>query len=162
MKISVQLRVNQKPYDLEIEARSTLLEVLREELKLQSVHRSCEEGECGACTVLLNGEPVNSCLLLAASLAGAEVTTVEGLKKGDQLHPIMEAFVDQHGLQCGYCTPGVLMTAYWVVNNWGDEEKDDAELRKSIEGNLCRCTGYVNIIKSIREAKKAKDAGNWW
>lgn len=162
MKIAVQLRVNQKEYDVEIEARSTLLEVLREKLNLQSVHRSCEEGECGACTVLLNGEPVNSCLVLAASVAGAEITTVEGLKKGDQLHPIMEAFVDQHGLQCGYCTPGLLMTAYWVVNNWGDEERADSELRKSIEGNLCRCTGYVNIIKSIREAKKAKDAGNWW
>ena len=139
---------------------ATLLEVLRSEvLKQQSVHRSCEEGECGACTVLMDGRPVNSCLVLAASAQGAAILTSEGLMRGDELHPLMKAFVDELGLQCGFCTPGMVMSAYAFVDQWEEGERTDMEIRKAIEGNLCRCTGYVNIVKSIRRAKQAKDAG---
>lgn len=160
MKMAIHIVVNQKDYNIEIDTRSTLLEVLREQLELQSVHRSCEEGECGACTVLLNGEPVNSCLVLAAAADGAEITTTEGLLKDGELHPLMKSFLDNLGLQCGYCTPGMVMTAYSMVNNSG--ELTNTEIRKGIEGNLCRCTGYVNIVKSIKEATEKKKAGDWW
>ncbi|MGD9016295.1 MAG: (2Fe-2S)-binding protein [Desulfobacterales bacterium] len=162
MMVAVNLKVNHKDYRLEIDSRATLLEILREELAFQSVHRSCEEGECGACTVLLNGEPVNSCLMLAAAADGAEIITTEGLVRDGKRHPLMDAFVDLHGMQCGYCTPGMLMTAYALIENTAEQVLTDAQIRKGIEGNLCRCTGYVNIVKAIQEAKKQRDAGNWW
>lgn len=162
MKMPVTLNVNDTDYTLEIEAGATLLEVLRNDIHQQSVHRSCEEGECGACTVLMDGKPVNSCLVLAASAQGTKIRTSEGLMKGDTLHPLMQAFVDELGLQCGFCTPGMVMSAYAFIEKWGDETLTDREIRKAIEGNLCRCTGYVNIVNSIRRAKKAKDEGNWW
>lgn len=161
MKMPVKLNINSSEYNIEIDAGTTLLEVLRNHTGQQSVHRSCEEGECGACTVLMDGKPVNSCLVLAMSAQGTKILTSEGLMRGDQLHPLMEAFVDELGLQCGFCTPGMVMSAYALING-GDEALSDMNIRKAIEGNLCRCTGYVNIIKSIRRAKKAKDAGNWW
>lgn len=160
MKVPIETKVNNKPYKLEVEARSTLLDILRDELKIKSVHRGCEDGECGACTVLLNGKPVCSCLVLAPQVGGAEITTVEGLLKDDELHPLMLAFVENHAIQCGYCTPGVIMTAYYLLNNL--TEFTDEELRKGIEGNLCRCTGYIHIIKAIKTAKEYKDSGNWW
>jgi carbon-monoxide dehydrogenase small subunit len=162
MKMAVTLNVNNTIHQLEIDSGATLLEVLRNEVHHQSVHRSCEEGECGACTVLMDGEPVNSCLILAASAQGSEILTSEGLMRGDELHPLMRAFVDELGLQCGFCTPGMVMSAYALINRWNDEELSDMDIRKAIEGNLCRCTGYVNIVKSIRRAKEARDAGNWW
>ncbi|MBI9091047.1 MAG: (2Fe-2S)-binding protein [Desulfobacterium sp.] len=162
MKMQVQLNVNDTTHQLEIDANATLLEVLRNLTRHQSVHRSCEEGECGACTVLMDGQPVNSCLILAASVQGNRIMTVEGLMKGDTLHPLMKAFTDELGLQCGFCTPGMVMSAYALVNQWEEEVLSDMDIRKAIEGNLCRCTGYVNIVKSIRRAKAAKDAGNWW
>ena len=162
MKVAVNLKVNQKDYRLEIDARATLLEILRQELALQSVHRSCEEGECGACTVLLNGEPVNSCLMLAVAADGAEILTIEGLMRDGQRHPLMDAFIDLHGMQCGFCTPGMLMTAYALIEKTAGQTLSDEQIRKGIEGNLCRCTGYVNIVKAIRAANKARDAGNWW
>ena len=160
MKVPIKTKVNGKLYEQEVEARSTLLDILRDELKIKSVHRGCEDGECGACTVLLNGKPVCSCLVLAPQVGGAEVTTVEGLLKGDELHPLMLAFIENHAIQCGYCTPGVIMTAYYLLNNL--TEFTDEELRKGIEGNLCRCTGYIHIIKAIKAAKEYKDSGNWW
>jgi carbon-monoxide dehydrogenase small subunit len=160
MKLALQLEVNKKQYRLEVEPRSTLLEVLRDHLKIKSVHRGCEEGECGACTVLFNGEPVYSCLTLAAQAEGAKITTVEGLLKDGEPHPLMKSFLDNHALQCGYCTPGFVLTGYYLLNSSG--ELTDEEIRKSIEGNICRCTGYVNIVKSIKAAKEQKDAGNWW
>ena len=162
MKVAINLRVNQKDYHLDIDSRATLLEVLRKELALQSVHRSCEEGECGACTILFNGEPLNSCLMLAVAADGARIITTEGLVRDGQRHPLMDAFVDLHGMQCGYCTPGMLMTAYAFIENTAGQPVTDEQIRKELEGNLCRCTGYVNIIKAIQAAKKAKEAGNWW
>jgi carbon-monoxide dehydrogenase small subunit len=162
MKVAINLKVNARDYRLEVDARATLLEVLRNELAFQSVHRSCEEGECGACTVLFDGEPVNSCLMLAAAADGAEILTTEGLVKDGQRHPLMDAFVDSHGMQCGYCTPGMLMTSYALIERTAGQSITDEQIRKGIEGNLCRCTGYVNIVKAIRVAKKAREDGNWW
>ena len=160
MKVPVEVKVNSQLYKLELETRFTLLDVLRDELKIKSVHRGCEEGECGACTVLLNGKPIYSCLVLASQVDGAEITTVEGLLKEGELHPLMLAFIENHAIQCGYCTPGIIMTAYYLLNN--RTESTDEELRRGIEGNLCRCTGYVHIIKAIKAAKRYKDSGNWW
>jgi carbon-monoxide dehydrogenase small subunit len=160
MEISFSLDVNGKKYAVEVEPGTTLLEALRDLLKVKSVHRGCEEGECGACTVLLDGKPVNSCLVLAVQAEGSKIMTVEGLMKGDELHPIMISFLENHGLQCGYCTSGMLMTAYYLINTHKNLSEED--IRKGIAGNLCRCTGYVNIIKSIKVAKAKKDAGEWW
>ncbi len=162
MKVQVRLKVNGKDEHIQVDARETLLDVLRNTLKYQSVHRSCEEGECGACTVLIDGQPVNSCLVLAAAADGADVLTTEGLVRDGRRHPLMDAFVDLHGMQCGYCTPGMLMSAYALIEKSAGMPLSEAQIRKGIEGNLCRCTGYVNIVKAIREAKAARDAGNWW
>ncbi|WP_286974912.1 (2Fe-2S)-binding protein [Acetomicrobium sp. UBA5826] len=160
MQVPINTRINQRSYELEVDARTTLLDLLREKLDLKSVHRGCEEGECGACTVLLNGKPVCSCLVLSPQINGAEVLTVEGLMKDGNMHPLMKAFVENYAMQCGYCTPGMVMTSYYLINTWDDFTEED--IRKGLEGNLCRCTGYTNIIRAIREAKKYKDAGYWW
>jgi len=160
VKLSIQMKVNKKPCKLEVDTRSTLLEVLREQLKIKSVHAGCEEGECGACTVLFNGRPVYSCLVLAPQAAESEITTVEGLLKDDKIHPLMSAFIEANALQCGYCTPGLIITGYYLLNNPGYNSRED--FRKGIEGNLCRCTGYVNILNALEAAKKYKDSGNWW
>lgn len=158
--VPIEIVVNHTPYKLEVDPRATLLDVLRDELKIKGVHRGCEEGQCGACTVLLNGEPVYSCLILAPRVDGARITTVEGLLKEGKLHPLMTAFLENHAMQCGYCTPGVLMTAYYLLNTL--KEFTDDELREGIGGHLCRCTGYVNIIKAVKAAKSYKESGDWW
>jgi aerobic carbon-monoxide dehydrogenase small subunit len=160
MIVSIRLKVNRKEYDLKIEAQTTLLEVLREQLKIKSVHQGCQEGECGVCTVLLNGEPIYSCLTLAVQADGTEVTTAEGLLKDGQLHPLMESFIENYAFQCGYCTPGFIMKAYYMLNQWDDLTEE--AIRKGLEGNLCRCTGYVNIVKAIQDAAEKKRSGNWW
>ncbi|MFO7990236.1 MAG: (2Fe-2S)-binding protein [Desulfotignum sp.] len=162
MKMPLTFILNNQQTTLEVDARQTLLEVLRNQGGMTSVHRSCEEGECGACTVLLNDEPVNACLVLAASVQGASVVTSEGLVKNGKPHPLMKAFTDELGIQCGFCTPGILMNAYALINRAGDNLLTDQVIRKTLEGNLCRCTGYVNIIKSVHTAQKAKLAGEWW
>ncbi len=162
MKMPLTFMLNNQQTTLEVDARQTLLEVLRNQGGMTSVHRSCEEGECGACTVLLNDEPVNACLVLAASVQGASVLTSEGLVKNGKPHPLMKAFTDELGIQCGFCTPGMLMNAYALINRAGDNLLTDQVIRKTLEGNLCRCTGYVNIIKSVHTAQKAKLAGEWW
>lgn len=162
MKMPLTFMLNNQQTTLEVDARQTLLEVLRNQGGMTSVHRSCEEGECGACTVLLNEEPVNACLVLAASVQGATVMTSEGLVKNGKPHPLMKAFTDELGIQCGFCTPGMLMNAYALINRAGDNLLTDQIIRKTLEGNLCRCTGYVNIIKSVHTAQKAKLAGEWW
>ena len=161
MDVPIKLKVNGKDFELQVAPEATLLEVLREELKISSVHRGCQEGECGVCTVLQNGEPITSCLTLAVQASGSEITTVEGLlsEKGE-LHPLMKSFVEHHGLQCGFCTPGVLMTAYSLLNK--GSELTEQEIRKGLEGNLCRCTGYVNIVKSVKDGVEKKRSGNWW
>jgi aerobic carbon-monoxide dehydrogenase small subunit len=162
MKMPLTFMLNNQQTTLAVDARQTLLEVLRNQGGMTSVHRSCEEGECGACTVLLNEEPVNACLVLAASVQGASVLTSEGLVKNGKPHPLMKAFTDELGIQCGFCTPGMLMNAYALINRAGDNLLTDQVIRKTLEGNLCRCTGYVNIIKSVHTAQKAKLAGEWW
>ena len=160
MVVSIELTVNQQKQRLEVEPRATLLEVLRDQLHIKSVHRGCEEGECGACTVLLNGAPICSCITFAVQADGGEITTVEGILKEGKPHPIMRAFLDHYGMQCGYCTSGILLTSYFLITN--NRKSTEEEIRRCISGNLCRCTGYVNIVKSIEAAIEMKESGDWW
>ena len=148
---SISLTVNGQPYSGEVEARLLLSDYLRHELELTGTHVGCEHGVCGACTVLLDGEPVRSCLMLAVQADGHEVSTVEGLASSAQdLHPIQEAFWEAHGLQCGFCTPGFLMTLVpFLAEN---PDPTETEIREAISGNLCRCTGYQNIVEAARLA----------
>jgi len=160
MPILVQCRINYRSYQLEVEPQETLLEVLKNKVKINSLHRGCEQGECGACTVLLNGKPVCSCLVPSLRADGGEILTLEGLQREGELHPLLESFIEQSAIQCGYCTPGMILTAYYLINHLTDFS--DEKIRKGLEGNLCRCTGYVNILKAIKAAKKEKDSGHWW
>ena len=147
---TIRLTVNGHAHERTVEPRTTLADFLRDELDLTGTHVGCEHGVCGACTVLLEGQPVRSCLLFAVQLDGAQLTTVEGLADGERLHPLQEAFREHHGLQCGFCTPGLLLTAKALL-----EERpapSDAEIREAISGNLCRCTGYHFIVDAIRAA----------
>jgi carbon-monoxide dehydrogenase small subunit len=149
----VRVMVNGREVEREVPARQLLADFLRDELRLTGTHLGCEHGVCGACTVLLDGSSVRSCLLLAVQADGASIETVEGLAQGDELHPIQEAFWAEHALQCGFCTPGFLMTAVELLRENPDPTED--EVRHAISGNLCRCTGYVNIIKAVRTAAAA-------
>ena len=160
MKSLVQMTINHEIREIEVDHGMTLLELLRDVLKVKSVHRSCGEGECGACTVLLDGQAVCSCLTLAAQADGKQVLTLEGLIKNGQPHPLMTTFSDHSAVQCGYCSPGVIMTAYALIS--GNGALTDEVIRKGIEGNICRCTGYVNIVKAIKAAAKSKNEGLWW
>ncbi|MGA9355889.1 MAG: (2Fe-2S)-binding protein [Terriglobales bacterium] len=149
-KIAVKILVNGKPYVREIEARALLVEFLREACDLTGTHVGCDTSYCGACTVLMNGLAVKSCTVLAVQADGAEITTVEGLEKNGELGPIQKAFGEAYGLQCGYCTPGLMLaTQQFLADN---SEPTDEEIRKAIAGNTCRCTGYMNIFKAIRLA----------
>ena len=150
VKHSVRLTVNGTSYERFVEARTTLADFLRNELDLTGTHLGCEHGVCGACTVLLNGNAVRSCLLLAVQANGAELLTVEGLADGEQLHPLQRAFQDQHALQCGFCTPGFLMTAFAFLKE--TPRPTDVEAREAISGNICRCTGYQPIVQAILQA----------
>ena len=159
MKRTVRLTVNGRAVSGEAEPRRSLADFLREDLGLTGTHLGCEHGVCGACTVLLGGEPVRSCLLLAVQADGAEVTTVEGLAPaGGSLHPVQEAFWDRHALQCGFCTPGMLLTAAALLRR--NPHPTEAEIRLDLGGNLCMCTGYVNIIRAVlRAAEILRGAG---
>ena len=150
------LTVNGRVYELPVEVRMTLADFLRSELGLTGTHLGCEHGVCGACTILFNGEAVRSCLLLAIQADGAELQTVEGLAQGNQLHPLQKAFQDRHALQCGFCTPGLLMTAYAFLKE--TPAPTEAEVREAISGNICRCTGYLPIVEAVLQA--ASDSGN--
>ncbi|MDA8188502.1 MAG: (2Fe-2S)-binding protein [Dehalococcoidales bacterium] len=150
MKIDVAFNVNGEEYQLSVEPHRTLLEVLRNELDLTGTKEGCSEGECGACTVLVDGIPVNSCLSLAATANGKQITTIEGLVKNGELHPLQQAFIDQGAVQCGYCTPGMLLTAKALLDI--DPAPSDVEIKRAIAGNVCRCTGYVKIIEAIKVA----------
>jgi carbon-monoxide dehydrogenase small subunit len=149
-KIDVSFTVNGEKRTVSVEPRRTLADALREDCGLTGTHLGCEHGVCGACTVLLDGDPVRSCLMFAVQAEGATVRTVEGLADSDNLHPLQQAFWDHHGLQCGFCTPGFLMLAVGVLER--DPEIGEAELREALSSNLCRCTGYQNILKSVLAA----------
>ncbi len=148
--LPVSLTVNGCPVDGMASPRMLLSDFLRDEVGLNGVRVSCEHGICGACTVLVDGKTARSCLMLAVQADGCEVTTVEGLARGEELHPIQQAFWDHHGLQCGFCTPGMLITAYELLTR--NPDPTEAEVREAIGGNVCRCTGYVFIVKSILAA----------
>ena len=150
--VAIRVKVNGKEHKLQVEPRLLLVELVRENLDLTGTHVGCDTSYCGACTVLLNGKAVKSCTVLAVHADGGEVLTVEGLAKNGDLHPIQKAFADAYGLQCGYCTPGLLISAYQLLQrNSNPSEKD---IRKAIAGNTCRCTGYQNIFKAIKAAAK--------
>ena len=149
-KLDLTLEVNGQPYQVRVEPRRTLADALREDCGLTGTHLGCEHGVCGACTVLLDGAPVRSCLMFAVQAEGSAVRTVEGLADGDRLHPLQQAFWDHHGLQCGFCTPGFLMLAVSALERTPD--LSDHELRELLASNLCRCTGYQNILKAVRAA----------
>ncbi len=146
----IDLTVNGQKYSGRAEARTLLTYFLRDELGLTGTHIGCIVGKCGACTVILDGKAVKSCLLFASQAEGSEILTVEGLAKGSQLHPIQEAFWEHHGLQCGYCTPGMLLTTYDLLKR--NPDPTEAEIREGMTGNLCMCTGYVNIVKAVKAA----------
>ncbi len=141
--------VNGNSYPLTVKSHHTLLKVLREELGLTGTKQGCEMGECGACTVLLNGSPVNSCLILAVEANGKEITTIEGLGGDGRVHPLQQAFVEEGAIQCGYCTPGMILSAKALLDEVADPS--EREIKRAIAGNLCRCTGYVKIIKAIKK-----------
>jgi carbon-monoxide dehydrogenase small subunit len=147
----ITLTVNGREITCEVEPRRLLADFLREDLELRGTHLGCEHGVCGACTILVDGEPARSCLMLAVQASGRELTTVEALANGKELHPIQQAFHELHGLQCGFCTPGFLLTALYLIEN-EQELGGDEELRAALSGNLCRCTGYQNIVAAVREA----------
>jgi len=146
----IQLTINGKPYQADVEARLLLVHFLRENLNMTGTHIGCDTTSCGACTVQLNGKPVKSCTVLAVQADGMEVKTVEGLAQNGKLHPVQEGFHEMHGLQCGYCTPGMLMTSTALLEQNPHPTED--EIRQGISGNLCRCTGYMNIVKAVQYA----------
>lgn len=147
----IKLKVNGAAITAEVEPRRLLSDFLREDLDLHGTHVGCEHGVCGACTILMNGEPVRSCLILAVQAHDAEITTVESLAQGGQLHPLQQAFWEHHALQCGFCTSGFLMTISYLLRQQPDLQ-DEQEIREAISGNLCRCTGYQNIVDAVRDA----------
>ncbi len=149
-KVRVRVKVNGQMREAEVEPRTLLVDFLRDELDLTGTHVGCDTTYCGACTVILNGRTVKSCTLFAVMADGGEITTVEGLAQDGKLHPIQEAFAECHGLQCGYCTPGLLMSTLHLLSK--NPKPSDKEIRKGIAGNTCRCTGYQNILKAIRTA----------
>jgi carbon-monoxide dehydrogenase small subunit len=148
----VELTVNGALYKLDVQPWETLVEVIRDDLGLTGTKEGCGLGECGACTVIMDGRAVNSCLVLAAEADGKQITTIEGLADGDKLHPIQQAFVNHGGLQCGFCTPGMIMSAKALLDE--KPSPSEEEIREGIAGNICRCTGYAKIIESVKAAAK--------
>ena len=147
---TISVTVNGVKHQAEVEPRTLLVYFLREHLGLTGAHVGCDTSQCGACTIHLNGRAVKSCTILAVQANGAEITTIEGLAQGETLHPVQEGFREKHGLQCGYCTPGMIMSAAYLLKTNPSPTED--EIKHALEGNLCRCTGYVNIVESIRWA----------
>jgi carbon-monoxide dehydrogenase small subunit len=146
----ITLTINGRSHRIRIDARRTLVDAIRDDCGQTGTHIGCEHGICGACTVLLDGEPVRSCLMFAVQAEGCQIRTVEGLANGEELHPLQQAFIDHHGLQCGFCTPGFLMLAAGVLER--DPNISDEDLLDLLASNLCRCTGYQNIVKAVRAA----------
>ena len=150
MKHKISITVNGAAREAEVESRLLLVHLLREVFRLTGTHVGCDTSHCGVCTVLLDGEPVKSCTVLAVQADGRSVSTVEGLEQGGKLHPMQEAFTEKHALQCGFCTPGMLMTTSALLER--NKSPSEQEIRQAISGNLCRCTGYLNIVKAVQHA----------
>ena len=155
--LTVSLNVNGQPVSGKIEERTLLVQFLREHLKLTGTHVGCDTSQCGACVIHVDGVSVKSCSMLAIQAEGCEITTIEGLATDEGLHPMQQAFKDNHGLQCGFCTPGMVMSGVDIVNRNGSDV-DEATVRKELEGNICRCTGYHNIVKAIQAGAKNMEA----
>ena len=158
MPIPLRLTVNGRPVDLQVEPQTLLVDLLRGPLALTGTHVGCDTSQCGACTVLVDGLAVKSCSLLALQVQGRAVSTVESLAQGDVLHPVQEAFIACHGLQCGFCTPGMMMNAVGLLAR--NPQPSEAEIVDALEGNLCRCTGYVNIVAAVQQAARAMAGSN--
>jgi carbon-monoxide dehydrogenase small subunit len=152
---SIKVTVNGTVHETSVESRLLLVHFLRDQLRLTGTHIGCDTTHCGACTVLVDGEPVKSCTVLAVQADGSEIRTVEGLEQDGKLHPIQEGFWQEHGLQCGFCTPGMMMAGVALLGR--NANPSEADIRHAISGNLCRCTGYVNIVKSIQHAAAARE-----
>lgn len=152
--VTIRTTINGKAYELDVRPNMTLLDLLRDELGLSGTKRGCEVGECGSCTVLLNGQAVNSCLILVPQIDGQGILTIEGLANGDKLHPLQESFLDHDAVHCGFCTPGMLMSAKDLLDHTSNPS--EAETRSAISGNLCRCSGYQQIVDAIREVENVK------
>lgn len=150
--MKTKFTVNGKKVELDLEPRRLLVSVLREELGLTGTHIGCDTTNCGACAILVDGKVIKSCTMLAVQADGKELFTIEGLAKGDKLHPVQRAFLEKHGLQCGFCTPGMIMTSYWLLKQ--NRDTSEEEIKKTLSGNLCRCTGYHGIIESIKYARE--------
>ncbi|MBW1972932.1 MAG: (2Fe-2S)-binding protein [Spirochaetes bacterium] len=148
----ITLRVNNEDYEIFTYPNKTLLEVLREDLMLTGTKEGCSEGACGTCTVLMDGKPIRSCLMLAVEAQGKDITTIEGLSEDDELHPIQKNFIEQGAIQCGFCTPGMILTAKALLDENPRPTEDD--IKVAISGNVCRCTGYAKIVKAIKESSK--------
>ena len=153
-KHNIRVTINGTAHDVQVDSRLLLVHLLRDQLRLTGTHIGCDTSHCGACTIVVDGEPMKSCAMLAVQADGSSITTVEGLERDGKLHPVQEAFWQEHGLQCGYCTPGMMMTAYALLDK--NANPSEPEIRHAISGNLCRCTGYVNIVKSIQSAAAAR------
>lgn len=150
MAHQIKLQINGKEHALEVESREILSDVIRDNCRLTGTHIGCDTSSCGACTILINGKSVKSCTMLAVQAEGDQITTVEGLATNGTLHPIQEGFKEKHGLQCGFCTPGMMMTAADILSN--NKNPSEEEIREGLEGNFCRCTGYHNIVEAIKYA----------
>jgi len=157
MKQTIRVTINERLYEEDVEPRVLLAHFLRENIGLTGTHIGCVIGECGACSVLLDGKVVKSCLHFAVQADGREVTTIEGLAKDGELNPVQEAFVTNYAFQCGYCTPGMVMTSYALLQT--NSDPSDAEIRKALAGNLCMCTGYVQIVDAVKDAAKGMKNG---
>ena len=162
--MKVSMTVNGKEVTADVEPRTLLVHFLREDQRLTGTHVGCETGYCGACTVHINGEAIKSCMVLAVQANGADVKTIEGLSKGEDLHPVQEGFWERHGLQCGFCTPGMIMTSVALLEE--NSDPSESEIRHGIDGNLCRCTGYHNIVRAVEYAGakmrgEEPDAPDW-
>ena len=155
--MKVSMKVNGTAYKHDVEPRTLLVQHLRENLRLTGTHVGCDTSQCGACTIHVNGEAVKSCTMFAVQADGSEITTIEGLAKDGELHPVQKAFCENHGLQCGYCTPGMIMASVEMLKN--NPNPTEEEIRHGLEGNFCRCTGYHNIIKSIKAAAVSTQGG---
>jgi carbon-monoxide dehydrogenase small subunit len=154
--MKTRLKVNSQTHDVDVEPRLTLVDCLRHELGLTGTHVGCEHGICGACTVIVDGKPARACLMLAVQADGAVIETVEGLADGETLAPLQASFRRHHGLQCGFCTPGMLMTAHALLS--AEPDCDESRIREALSGNLCRCTGYMGIVEAVLEARAAYQA----